>query len=776
MSVNKFTKDLILLFDEMIFYMVTQVLLIDLFEIAIDIAGKTWNQAEEVLFRYAEDKDRTWGLRFYILITECFKEWGMYLRPTNKDNSDSIFKRMYNDLTAKIPLCPIDLYYYTDIEKLAEKDAEFNRWKNNISSKPSNVFHQGFETFKEKENSSHMSNVTNHHNEVKNNLLSKNSVDRRMRSREELSNLVESLKHIDDSKNKLANAQANFTKIFEQIKLDRKLLMHEIFRNKIILEKIKQARLKYQDSVILNYDKVEDFLKMTDRGIKELQDIVLKELEFANWLFDYLDSVFNLDPKNRYQELRTEICKTFQRIYGVYPRYYDQFLNKPSTIYQTNYDFEKSGNKQTDAKYSNRDHSIQVRGYNDSFMNNDTSLGRVINITYSFSKDVNDVTGKMSPYTNKDTIDEYGQNYNPNNMNSLNRGVTNVNVKTFLKNAVEQEKAMIRSSNNQNKLVKDPGPYDEFLLNLKKVPVKLTSTFKEYEETSEQKRDVSINESRIRDMVKTFSRRNSRDSKLNDSKGSIKINFDKMKSKPSIGYIDNSKENRNINYRDEYGRDSSNKKLTSNAKHINTSFQRPVSLDITNYSIDDNLGSLKKKNPGLLSSFLNKNASNMQNDSLLIEKKMTSLEQERRELQARKQRLEKEVSELSIRERSISETPNESVNRTKRTLRTITDYGNVNKTVSNKQVNNGVALNCLIDEFNKKNEIYSSLKSRYNELNKKYEEKVRDSYYLNLKQSDRMRDTVMSDCMALIGNSGTRSTSLGVRNIDSTRYIDFDIN
>ena len=768
-----------LLFDELVFYMVTQLLLIDIFELAIDMVDKSWAEAEEVLFKVAEDKDRTWGLRFYVLLTECFKEWGLYLKPKNKDDTDSIYRRMYNDLKVKIPFCPLDLYYYTDIEKLAERDAELHKWRAGVANKPSNVFQQRFDTFNDKENVSKLSNATRKQSEVKTATLSKNPTAKKLRSREELSNLVESLKHLDSHRKEPDAKNGTFATVFEQIKQNRKHLMHEIFRHKLVLQRIAQARQAYQDSVILNYDQVEEFLKINDKSLKDTQDCLLKELELANWLFEYIDTKFNADPRSRYLQLRKEISRALERIYGVHPRYDDQFLDTPAQVYDTVEEYEQAGNPPSDRKYRNRDHSIQVDRHNVSSFNRETSIAKGADMTYSFSKEVNDnqTTIKGSRQGNNDFMDEYGCNHNKHDLLSVNQVQPNANVKTFLKNAVEREKALIRGSGNRAKMNSNPSPYDEFLSNIKKVPVKITSTLKDYEDTGELKPDTNASGSRVRDMIRLRSRRGSRDSKLNDSKGSVKINYDNLKSRPSGNLINDSKLTKVVGYRDEYGRDSSNKKLTSNAKNLDTSSQRTSQLNIRSYSQEDTLLSLKKKNPRISSSIFNKNGLSVKRmDDLLIKKQMNSLETENNTLQARKKRLEQEVSELSMRGRSIGETPVQPVRKTRGTLGTVTDFGNTAKPAENKPGGRKVPLNCMVEEFNRKNEMYTSLKLRYNQLHKGYEEKVKDSYYLNLKKGDKMKDTVMAECTALLGSTRTQSMGLGTRNQGSGQFINFEFN
>lgn len=767
-----------LIFDDLIFYMVSQLVLIDLFGLLCDRAESSWDEVDQVLFNLSEDRDRVWGLRFYLLITECFRQWGTHLRPTNTDGTDSIYRRMYMDISVKVLTCPLDLYYYANIQNLESKDAEYRKWRNSMNNKPSNVFLQKIDTFTEKENLSRLSNLQNKQTDIKNDLLSKKSTDRRLRSREELSNLVESLKHIDTHHPSGSKNLVSFLKIFEQIKLDRKMLMHELFKNKLVLQKITQARQKYQDSVIVNYDRVEEFLQSTDPAFREIQDSVLKELEFANWLFDYMDNNFNIKPESRYIQLRKEICSTLKRIYGVYPPYYEQFLDRPSQFFQTTPESDQIVPTMSESKYHNRDHSIQQKGSDDSSLRHETSLSRNMKKVYSFSKDANDNfnSDKQSLPSNDHYINEYGHSFSKQNLLSVNKDSKDGTVRTFLKNATEREKAVIRASGNYNKLNNDPKPYDDFLSNIKKVPVKITNTFKEYEETLDKHQEQGIRDSGIRDIIKMKMSRDNKDSR-NDSKGSIRINFDKLKSRPSNYLVDESRETKVINYRDEYGRDSSHKKLTSNAKDLHLSLNRAPSIDLKAYSHEDTLLSLKTKKSRIIKSIFTNNGINIPKmEEVLIEKKLNTLEFENQSLQARKRKLVKEISEMSIKERSISEKPAEPLSRMKRTLRTITDFANSNCSTSSKPENRPLALNCLVDEFNRKNEMYASLKSRLNELNKKYEQKVLDSYYLNVKQGDRMKETIMSECMALTTDVGTRSFSTGLRDHNFSRIIDFDIN
>lgn len=765
-----------LLFDDLIFHMVTQLLLIDLFELAIDMTGKDWSAAEECLNTSSKDGDRVWGLRFYILLTECYKEWGQFLKPTNKDGSDSIFKRMHSDLAVKVPICPLDLYYYADVEKLEIKDADFAKWKQSSVSKPSNIFHQKLDTLVDKENVGG-GNLGPKRVEVKNALLSGNSPDRKMRSRGELSNLVESLRHID-ANTSMANKSNSFEKMFESIKLDRKLLMHELFRNKIIVQRINHSRQKYQDSVILNYDKIEDFLKINSTSAKETQDNLLKELEFANWLFDFMDNNFNANPGARINQLRQQICKTFDRIHGTHPRFYDQFTDKPAQVFQTEAESEKSEGHHSDNKYINRDHSIQMKRTADNSLSQDTSLNRYNNKVYSFSKDANDQNSAQK--TNRfgdDFANEYGHMPLKTDLLSMNNQYShNTTVRTFLKGTAEQEKAMIKGVNTQKTNGKEPSPYDALFANVKNIPVVTANTFKSYDEAIEARHNDSLNGSKIREMVRTRSRRASRDS-LNNSKGSIKISFDKPVGKPG-----NMRDTRMVDHRDEYGRDSSHKKLTSNAKGLDNSLNRASSLDIRPYSNNDTLQSLKKRNPRLSSSVFNKNGVSIQKmDDLLIQKKMNHLEIENKSLVAKRRKLERELSDMSIRERSISKNADEPLSKTKRTLKTITDFNN-HTTIGANPNKQKISLNLLIEEFNKKNEAHAALKAKYAELTQKFSQKAVDSISINMKKSERMRDTVYRECMALGGNGDPREAleslggGLSSRRASENRWIGFDTN
>lgn len=62
-----------------------------------------------ILIKSAKDDEYKWGLRFYILLIECFRQWAAF-------TEDSDFIQKFNRLKEKVPILEDDVYYFQALE------------------------------------------------------------------------------------------------------------------------------------------------------------------------------------------------------------------------------------------------------------------------------------------------------------------------------------------------------------------------------------------------------------------------------------------------------------------------------------------------------------------------------------------------------------------------------------------------------------------------------------------------------------------------------------
>lgn len=766
-----------LIYNEKIFYVVSQEILLYLFDLLKPVMGKTWEDCKKLLFTFSADQDIVWGQRFYLLLIECFREWALYIKPFNKDKTESIFRKMFKHVKSSVPYYNTNLYYYAKFNEFESKDKLFTDWLNGKSVKSTenndNVFKQNLEVSQQKENDK--------------STLNKMSTNKKKRSRtsrlgssskKDISNLCESLRNLDPKRSLSISKADGLTQIFERVKMERKQLMHQIFRNKVRIEKIELRRQIYQDSIIQNYDKLESFLNLPNKNKDKTKDMMVKELELGNWLFDYFDKIYNQNkiPSIKIKNLRKEICLAMERIYGYYPKFYDKFLGIGTEIFEYNEEYSCNQSEKSQSVYSNRNHSIRDLNFN-SLKNSKSSfsLNKNGNKTYSFSKNDESVRKANESGTNDVVFDEYdnssrylNQTGKPLSFERKSKGRKST-VRTFLKENIEEDKAFIKSSNNN--LNKKENEVEKLLSNIKSVPVKMTKTLKNYDDISIDK--ISQNDSSKSFLKNIVSRRTRRESNRNQNKsqGSVKINFNKQRT-PKQFKIENSKKSSKINFDTEYGSLlNTNKKNNKRDKENSLLSKNDTSLgDIKKYRSNSvSISSLKKKNPRLTKCIFKKNSLNYAKmDNLLIDKQLNNVQMENQILLAKKKKLEEIVSELTERERSLSIRKNQSANTTKRR-----DLSSMKNTIDlAKTKNKTLALDCLKNEFNRKNEIYNDLKMRFNQINKSFKEKVINNYQINIKKTNEVRDTILTDVIG-IDNTRSRRDNTGLTLNDSSQFIEF---
>lgn len=70
---------------------------------------KSVSQCGTILNKSATGAEYKWGLRFYILLIECFRQWAAF-------TADDEINSKYNDLHSKVPVLEDDVYYFQALE------------------------------------------------------------------------------------------------------------------------------------------------------------------------------------------------------------------------------------------------------------------------------------------------------------------------------------------------------------------------------------------------------------------------------------------------------------------------------------------------------------------------------------------------------------------------------------------------------------------------------------------------------------------------------------
>ena len=230
------------------------------------IPNNSWKNYSEILKDFTSDKNEKWGLRFYLLLSECLKKWA-------KNYKNSNFEKIYLSLKNNSLFYNKFIYYDSEYEKFNECDEKFF-----------NLFH-----FNKK------------HKEQSIDFENKDNLE-----------ILES---------------------FEEIKKSRKFFLMNIFTDKIEERKLKKFKNDYENKILKNYTKIENFLE-NSKNNENIQEDIVKELELANNQLELYDNIFLNSEFNKksIQNLRSGICNILIKIYGGYPQTYSKFLEKGKIV------------------------------------------------------------------------------------------------------------------------------------------------------------------------------------------------------------------------------------------------------------------------------------------------------------------------------------------------------------------------------------------------------------------------------------------------------------
>lgn len=77
----------------------------------MSVQNGKWQKTCQILFKYSNDKNLKWGMRFYLLLTELLRELGTNILPVEPTGEDSRFKKIWDKLSNEILTTDRNYYY-----------------------------------------------------------------------------------------------------------------------------------------------------------------------------------------------------------------------------------------------------------------------------------------------------------------------------------------------------------------------------------------------------------------------------------------------------------------------------------------------------------------------------------------------------------------------------------------------------------------------------------------------------------------------------------------
>ena len=692
-----------------IFFLLKDIFLRRFYEILEKINNSNLEEIASLLNEYSIENSKKWGLRFYLLLTECLKYWSFFTEKrkifffeeknggNNYDKEKNVFRTVFLKLNAKLPFFEKKYYLDTDLENLEEKDREF---------------------------------------------LQDCKLPRKKRKTEK-------------------SPKKNFLDIFEKIKLSRKLLMHEIFRNRIVSDKIKIQKKDYEKRLITNFEKIEKFLKNKNPIFIKEKKKVLKEMELANKLFKYYDENLQeeiFDTKKIFL-LRKKICEILKKIFGGLPKYYEKFLNYESKVFGSRCSLESyKDNKSRNMSKISMKEKIKIKSKKKDFVNSDNNLNLKNKKNFGNEKNL-----KKSEKYFGDILKEKNENYEYklNSEKSLKKEKTKKQenrLNSEYRNNIDSSKNsknfenMLNSANNQNLKNENSSQISNFsnIINLPKKKGNLILGKKfSFKNPNIQKRSKSKT-----NITRTFSqnpkKRDNRNLSFRNSKILIKKNEDKIlekiiytKSRYNSG-VKNKMGNSNISIN--FG--NSKKRQNSQILKKTGNFENGVNLKKTfNFENKENIEKNIKKNfkesniinDSKLAEYgikiKNKNSLlSSQKNSFYSNKKTTikskKLNRSITNLKMRNSKLEDEIKRLEKKEKEIEKNIKKKNLRNSK-IKNLLKKSHLSVDGKSNLLKQKNSSTFYLKEYKNKHEKLQNLKKKYSFLQKEFKNKVIGSVYGN---------------------------------------------
>lgn len=332
---------------------IVRVSLLDrLTEIACLAQGKNWNQISEIMFPFSRDQDKVFGLRFYLLLVECLRDWGEKLIPTNTDGSNSPFKVNWNRIKGMI-LVPRKSYFYdAPPDCLAEKDALFRYTEFGTLSAPVQIGGRSVKSGVGKSLVSKTESLTDKPQRIQEDEsfqigtqdsrthLTQEQLDRSWRNN---SQILERLRAEKNHTLESILALEGVLQSLDQMIIERQILFREVFQRNMVIENLQRAQSKFAEVTMSNYDKVPFLVNFRSPLLRMQKEKAVREVELANGIIDCFELFWrsrkDMESVNKY---RKDLIEKMDRILGTHPPVFDhRLLEENQRIFSTNRELEE---------------------------------------------------------------------------------------------------------------------------------------------------------------------------------------------------------------------------------------------------------------------------------------------------------------------------------------------------------------------------------------------------------------------------------------------------
>ena len=291
-----FVRDLFFEMKDTTEPIVRQELLESMRKIASRATGLGWPQVSETMFLLSNDRDGIFGLRFYVLLVECLRDWGEKLVPKNRDGSPSEYKKSWELLKGSVPT-PVGCFYYdTTLDSLHERDLLFKKAEAGGLSTSDLGKAQKEGGMKLSKADSLPDRPSSIDLKQKNSIQSLN--DDEDFSEEKLARVWEQsaklIARIEEGKKFSSDALNNLKfqlKSLDSLILERKILLSIIFKPVLISNDLEGSKSRYQDTVMRCYNQLEGLLKFPEPSLAQLKEAAVCEVELADKILSSFEEV-----------------------------------------------------------------------------------------------------------------------------------------------------------------------------------------------------------------------------------------------------------------------------------------------------------------------------------------------------------------------------------------------------------------------------------------------------------------------------------------------------
>lgn len=146
----------------------------------------------------------------------------------------------------------------------------------------------------------------------------------------------------------LSSSEIKDLNIVESLFIERKILMHEIFKPIVVLESISFLKEDIEMSLVNHFEEIKNFIVLKKDHLKDYQSRLIFETKFFKQFFILFEKrkINNSLSSDNFKDFKNELVDLIQSLFGCVPALYQQAKNDVVKIYRLYDKFESdySGN------------------------------------------------------------------------------------------------------------------------------------------------------------------------------------------------------------------------------------------------------------------------------------------------------------------------------------------------------------------------------------------------------------------------------------------------